>query len=731
MQGMEGRDNAAKTAAVDTETSAEKRPPKTRPKHRRKKRKIAALGLALALLTGSIVVVGSVFYASVDLPDELDAALDQGSTIYYSDGSTVLGELAAEQRTSVDLDEIADDVEWALVAAEDANFYSHPGIDAKGVLRALVNNVTGGAQQGASTLTQQYVGLAADIRGDGSYLRKAREAAMAMKMEDEFTKDEILNHYLNLVYFGRGAYGVEAAAQEFFGQSAADLSTSQSALLVAQIKSPDGPYDPRDPYGQGNDIEEATERWEYVLDQMVAAGKLDEVKRAALTELPETLDPTDDEEGLGPEGFVTNGFVLNELAASGLGTDQVLRGGFDVVTTLDAELQGIVLEQTGIREVAAEDEGMAAALAAVEPGTGRVLAYYGGENGAGLDQADDVGHRPGTAFNIATGVAAFEDGFPVWDAILDGTSPQRFATYLDVDGEEMDLVNTGGASVEEISLADAIMQKLDTPLYAVAEEIHGEAIARAAAALGIERMWDPHNVDDEGVLAEIATGGTGFQPDLGIGAYPVTVLDMASMYATLAAKGDAAEPYFVERVTGPDGVVFDTEPQVTEEAIDLGVAVESAVPLYMNGFEARGRDEDGQFAVNASSTWHTGFSPALSLAVWAGDDREEGNGAPPEGTVAERIWWALMDARPDSYRQAEEEEKDREGDIFVPNQEAPPGEDAADAEPDDADADEEALLEAQQSEAEAADEAAEEAASDEPTEKESWEFGDEPTDEES
>jgi membrane peptidoglycan carboxypeptidase len=177
------------------------RPRGTKPKHRRKKRTIAAFSLASLVLLTSVSVVGWVFYATVDLPEALDDDLSQGSTVYYSDGTTVMGELAAEQRTSVGLDEIADDVENAVVAAEDANFYEHPGVDAKGVLRALVNNLKGGDQQGASTLTQQYVGLVADIRGDASYLRKAREAAMAMKMEEEFTKDETLNHYLNIVYF--------------------------------------------------------------------------------------------------------------------------------------------------------------------------------------------------------------------------------------------------------------------------------------------------------------------------------------------------------------------------------------------------------------------------------------------------------------------------------------------------------------------------------------------------
>ncbi|HEX2142894.1 MAG TPA: transglycosylase domain-containing protein [Glycomyces sp.] len=649
--------------------TTEKRPRKVRPKHRRKKRTLAAIGLVIALVGTTAFVVGSVFYASVDLPEDLDAALSQGSTVYYSDGSTVLGELAAEQRTSVDIDEIADDVEKALVAAEDANFYEHPGVDAKGVLRALVNNIKGGDQQGASTLTQQYVGVVADIRGDGSYLRKAREAAMAMKMEEEFTKDEILNHYLNIVYFGRGAYGVEAAAQAFFGRSAADLSTSQSALLIAQIKSPDGPYDPRDPYGQGCDIEVATERWAYVLDQMVATGKLDQVKRDVLTEMPETLDPTNDPDGLGPEGFVTNGYVLKELGDAGIETDEVLRGGFDIVTTLDAELQDFALHQTGIREVAEKDEKVAAALTAVEPGTGRVLAYYGGENGAGLDQAADLGHRPGTAFNTVVGVAAAEAGIDLWTEDLDGSSPQQFDSYVDDDGRAMDLVNIGGAGDDSISLAEALSQKLDTPVYAVSQKLGGAAIATTAASLGFDRMWDPHDVDERGVAAEIVPGeeAEDFHPDIGIGAYPVTTLDMASMHATFADLGTVAEPYFVERVDGPDGELYDADPAAVDAAVDPWIVAQAADLLRMNGFEA-GHEE---VAVNASSTWHVGFSPGLSLAVWAGDETKEGDGSSHEKTIAESIWWKVMDGRPDRYRE--------DPDDFVPT-DAPEGGDYSEEE---------------------------------------------------
>jgi membrane peptidoglycan carboxypeptidase len=698
------------------------KPPRAKPKHRRKKRKIAALGLAVLILVAAVAVVGSVFYAHVDLPEALDDELSQGSTVYYSDGTTVMGELAAEQRTSVGLDEIADDVEHAVVAAEDANFYGHPGVDAKGVLRAIVNNVKGGDQQGASTLTQQYVGLVADIRGDGSYLRKAREAAMAMKMEEEFSKDEILNHYLNIVYFGRGAYGVEAAAQAFFGSSAAELSTSQAALLVAQIKSPDGPFDPRDPYGQGGSTGAATERWEYVLDQMVATGRLEQVKRDAITVLPETLDPTDDPDGLGPEGFVTNGYVLRELAAAGIGTDEVLRGGFDIVTTLDADLQELAVEQTGIREVTAQDEDMAAALTAVEPGTGRVLAYYGGENGAGLDLAADVGHRPGTAFNTVVLAAAREAGIDVWSSELDGSSPRRFETYVDAEGEPMDLVNIGGAQEFETSLVEAVGLKLDTPVYEVAEGLGGDAIARTAAALGIERMWDPHDLDEHGVAAAIDPAqDSGFHPDIGIGAYPITTLDAAVMHATLAT-GEVVEPYFVESVVGREAGPYDADPPAPAE-FGRGLAAEALAPLYENAMEYG----DFEVAVNASSTWHAGFSHGLSLAVWAGDEKQEGDGSSHQGTIAEKIWWHVMNGRSDDYRISEEERWQAEAGAASEqaNEEEEEEAQAEQDERDDAETEETSEPEPTETDVEPSEERTTEAAEEPPTESEDagWPWG--------
>ena len=216
----------------------------------------------------------------------------------------------------------------------------------------------------------------------------------------------------------------------------------------------------------------------------------------------------------------------------------------------------------------------------MEPGTGRVLAYYGGENGAGLDLASDAGPSARDHVQHRHRAAAVESGFDIWSPELDGSSPQTFPTYLDEEGRPRELVNIGGASDDAISLADAVTEKLDTPIYAVAEQIGGDVIAASAARLGIDRMWDPHALDEHGIAAEIAADDpeVKFEPDLGIGAYPITVLDAASMHATLAAQGIAAEPYFVERVTGPEGQVFDASPDLDADAVDPGLASELTMP---------------------------------------------------------------------------------------------------------------------------------------------------------
>src|SRR5690606_10572998 len=211
---------ASVVSAVRARTPDEPAPKKKRMSMRRR-RIYAALILVVLMLLGSGTVVGAVFFQSVPLPDEL--AFGESTTFTYADETAVAGYGEFTRKLVDDYEDLPRSVVWSLLALEDKNYFEHEGVDYKGPLRALYNNVTGGDTQGASTISQQYAGMVADIRDDISYGRKAREAIMAMKLEQEYSKESILLHYLNLNFYNRGAYGIAAASEVWFGKKLEDL----------------------------------------------------------------------------------------------------------------------------------------------------------------------------------------------------------------------------------------------------------------------------------------------------------------------------------------------------------------------------------------------------------------------------------------------------------------------------------------------------------------------------
>ncbi|MGH8791240.1 MAG: transglycosylase domain-containing protein [Stackebrandtia sp.] len=618
---------------------------------RMRRRRVVALGVTVALLLGIAGTAASIFFAGVELPEGLDDHLSQRSTVYYSDGETEMGTLGTHNRTSVSLDEIPDHLEWALLAAEDAKFYDHAGVDFRGVMRALWNNVSGGDQQGASTLTQQYVGQVADIRDDGSYLRKAREAVMAWKMDNNYSKDQILNHYLNLVYLGRGAYGVAAGAEAFFGKPVAELDVAESALLVAQIKSPNGDYDPEDPLDLGSKARENAEgRWGYVLDRMVAVGRLSESKRAELKSLPQTISSSELDNGAdSPLGFISHRYVLQELNDAGIEPEEVMRGGFDIVTTIDPQLQtaayGEVSEEA-VEKLGENSDDVGVGFVAVEPHSGRVLAYYGGEDGVGLDAAGpDSMHPPETLFGVVPAAASLEQGATPDDA-WDGGSPME--TYAAQGwGDESDevgtLVNFDAVDEESVTMTEALQRKLTTPIYGMGYAAGPEAVAETAEGLGFERFGDPRRVDDEGVVpvVEMPTRPSMFDEMLAVGKYPVSVQDAAEAYGALANRGERVPTRFVDSVLESDGDVRHGADPESVRAIEPYVADEITSMLYgaktPTGDPAAAATLGWPFASNASATWHAAYTSQIAVTVWAGDDTSDGDGSPPYGTLAESM----------------------------------------------------------------------------------------------
>ncbi len=357
--------------------------------HRRRHRRLRrwVLGLAFCVL----VAVGGVAtaFTVVDLPQVPRMA--EASVLYYSDGVTELARLGVQDRTPVHHSDVPLVVRRAVLAAEDRAFYDHSGISWRGVARAAVSNATGeGGTQGASTITQQYV-KNTYLTHERTLGRKVEEAVLSVKVERRHSKDEILQGYLNTIYFGRGAYGIDAAARTYFNTRVHDLTAEQGAVLAASIKSPLG-YDP------GRHRAAAEERWRYVLGTMAELGWLTpaQAQDAKYPAIAAERSPL-----TGPVGYIV-ARAEQEIAARGV-TEQELRvSGFRIVTTIDRAAQAAAERamSMAVGHAAADTRG---ALVQVQSGTGAILAYWGGDRGYGfLDYAQ--GSYPSGGV-----LAAFED----------------------------------------------------------------------------------------------------------------------------------------------------------------------------------------------------------------------------------------------------------------------------------------------------------------------------------
>ncbi|HVE74696.1 MAG TPA: transglycosylase domain-containing protein, partial [Mycobacteriales bacterium] len=338
----------------------------------------------------SFLVLGGVGYAVTDIPPPSAFATGQATRILYAGVGGEIGRLGSN-RISVPLESVPDGAQKAVLAAEDRGFYSSSGLSPKGITRALFANVrSGGVEQGGSTIEQQYA-KNAFLTQDRTFQRKLREVFIAVKLSRTKSKDSILEDYLNTIYFGRGALGIEAAAQVYFGRSSKFLTTSQGAVLAASVRSP-AAYDPsRHP-------ERAKGRWDYVLDGMVKQGWLSPSERASMV-YPKVLPPGSGSKVndlSGPKGHIITQ-VTEELARKGFPEDRLAAGGLVVQTSLRRPAQEAAVR--AVESVVGKGAKLKGALVSVKPGTGEVFAYYGGSTGVGFDYANQgAGRQPGSSF---------------------------------------------------------------------------------------------------------------------------------------------------------------------------------------------------------------------------------------------------------------------------------------------------------------------------------------------
>ncbi|ABS05804.1 transglycosylase domain-containing protein [Kineococcus radiotolerans] len=619
------------------------RPP-ARPARRPRRRRV--LGWLLGLLVAGLALAAGGFtaaYALVKVPDPNELADAQISTVYYADGTTELGRFASVNRENVPLAQVPDPVQKAVLAAEDRSYYENRGVSPTGIARALWSNVSDGTSQGGSTLTQQYV-KNYYLSAEQSYTRKAKEFFISLKLDQQQTKDETLENYLNTVYFGRGAYGIQAASQAYFGIDSAQLNVSQGALLAALLKGP-GNYDPRKGETQAA---AARERVDYVLDGMVTEGWLSPADRAAAG-LPDTIEPQQDNQWSGTKGYLLK-TVKNELSKTvGLSEEDIDRGGLKITTTFDAKAQAAAEEAVADQLPAERPEGFHVALTAIDPRTGGVTAMYGGADyeKSQFNDATQATAQAGSTFKPFTLVAALEQGISL-RTTFNGSSPRTI--------DDWPARNFGDEQFGRIDLVTATEHSVNTVYGQLNDEVTPEKTRDVAIRMGYPQE-----------TAGLADKDTTISNVLGTASpHPI---DVTQAYATFAAQGTRTPWHTIASIDDSAGTRTYTASPTTTQAIAPDVAadatyamqqvVQSGTGAYAKRLSRPAAGKTGTSNGNMSA-WFAGFTPNLAASValfqTSPDGKSNvslklGRGEVTGGSYPVRIWTAFMRAALDGVEE--------------------------------------------------------------------------------
>jgi membrane peptidoglycan carboxypeptidase len=596
------------------------------------------------------IVTFAMAYLIVDVPQPGDIRTNQVSTILASDGTTELAKIVPPEgnRVDVNIDQVPQHVRNAVMAAEDRDFYSNPGFSLSGFARAVKNNLFGGDTQGGSTITQQYVKNAlvgSQRTGIGGVVRKAKELVIATKMSNEWSKDQVLQAYLNIIYFGRGAYGIAAASKAYFNKPVEQLTVADGALLAALIQRP-STLDPAvDPQGSAR-------RWNWVLDGMVTIGALSPTDRAAQV-FPQTVPPDQsrmESQTTGPNGLIEREVNRELLDLFNIDERTLNTQGLQITTTIDPKAQKAA-ENAVNKYLDGQDPDMRAAVVSIDPKTGGVKAYYGGSDANGFDFGQ-AGLQTGSSFKVFALIAALQQGI--------GLGTQVDSSPLDVNG--IKITNAEGESCGTCNIAEALKRSLNTSYYRLMLKLKNgpSDVAAAAHEAGIAESFP-------GVEHTLSEDGKGGPPNNGIvlGQYQTRPIDMASAYATIAASGVYRAPHFVQKVVNAQGeVLFDASNQESggDQRIDKAVAdnvISTMQPIagYSNGHNLAGGRPSGaktgttQLGDTGANkdAWMVGFTPSLSTAVWVGTTqgtkplKNKYGSAVWGSTLPSDIWKATMD----------------------------------------------------------------------------------------
>lgn len=584
----------------------------------------------------------------VPIPTPIVGSATETGHIYAADGTLLADLHGPVNRQSVPLSQISPAMKNAMLAAEDANFYKEKALDFKAIIRAgLKDFFAGHYVEGGSTITQQYVKLVY-VGSARTLKRKIQEARLAYQIERRLSKDDILDRYLNTVYFGRGAYGVQAAALTYFNIPASQLTVSQASLLAGVVASPSA-FDP------DNNPEAAESRRQYVLTRMGVAGFISSEQENNAKQNAPTLTPPPQPSTI---AYADPYFVdtVRQYLFQKYGEATVLGDGLNVQTTLVPSQQAAA--EAAVPKALPHAGDPAAAIVSVDPKTGYVTALYGGSdfNTTKFNLATQGRRQPGSAMKPFVLIAALQKGISPL-TVYNGPAQICLAGWLPT----CQVTTYNNEAFGPITLEYATIESVNTVYAQVIMQVGPQSVVNVANAMGIPGpSWLlPSTPGCRPVGSPNCSVHLIAEPSLALGSNDVSPLEMASAYATLADHGVYHSPKFVTKVTDAQGQVLESGPSPAVQAIDPNIVttvdriLHEVVTMGTGTAANIGRPESGKTGTTSDylNAWFVGYTPELATSVWIGYPNAqkpllnvEGIPQMAGGTLPAQLWASYMKA---------------------------------------------------------------------------------------
>ncbi|WPO72660.1 transglycosylase domain-containing protein [Streptomyces sp. KN37] len=604
-------------------------------------------GLFLSFLGGLMAVAG-ISYALVQVPEVDKAATAQNNVYYWADGKQMVATGGERNRQIIDYDDIPKEMRFAVMSAENKTFEDDKGVDPMGIARAVVNMAKGGQTQGGSTITQQYVKNARLGDQSQTFSRKFKELFISIKVGRTVSKEDIMAGYLNTAYYGRGAYGIQAAARAYFDKEATQLDPSECALLATVLKGATY-YDPAgypeiDPAAnQKDNTARARKRWEWILDEEVKDGHLTAAQRNKYKVFPKLQNPRSNTQLGGQTGYLVDLAKAYVIRNTDITAEELQQGGYEIHTTFERkkvkELENAVnkvrKEKIKPKLRPEKDTHVQFGGASVDPESGAIKAIYGGEDATKhfTNNADQTGAQVGSTYKPFVLAAAFKYGVRNPDgpevqsnaertvvnpkSLYSGKNELKIQNYngsvwTDREGKEWLQKNDGDASYNppsyQIDLREAMRESVNSAYVQLGMDVGLDKVKQAAIDAGLK---------DDSSMASAN------YPSFSLGTSSPSAIRMAGAYATFAASGKQNEPYSVKEVEYKGDSVYRHEketkhpftPQVADNVTDvLRTVVEkgTGTSAQLSGRPVAGKTgtTDGN-----KSAWFVGYTPQLSTAI--------------------------------------------------------------------------------------------------------------------